>query len=759
VRGLSGVTTLACDRDTLWAGGSDGLVRIRNRRIDLKLDTRAGMPDNAVAALSSTPDGSLWIGSDDGVSRWRNGELSVYGTRDGLSHSVVLSVFVDREGTLWTGTKDGLDQFTDPKFTPYSKTEGLSSNEVGPVMQDRAGLLWIGTLDHGIDIFDGRRFRNINLRSGLLSNRVLALAEDTDGSVWAGTDEGVNRITAGLVEKAAWDRGKSVRALSSDAAGTLWIATSQGVDRLAKGVLRHENDSAVFGFVPETPPGIANNSRPISCFLRGGEGSIWMGTLGSGLVRWRNGAVARMHVKDGLYDNRIYQLLRDDRANIWMASSKGIFRIAESELNAFADGKVRSVTSIPFTTGQLRFECRSGVQPAAWRTRDGRLWFATTTGLVVIDPNHLVTNTVQPPAQITSLFVDGERTPLHEVSIQPWQKNLEIRYAGLSFLLPEKVTFRYLLDGYDKRWVDAGARREAFYSNLPPGHFRFRVRARNADGVWGEEAAALAFTVQPRVYQRWWFWPALTALAGLAIYLGYRRRVRRLQRTFSLLLAERGRIARELHDTLLQGIAGVTMQLQALWNRMPAGNDKRVLREILEDASRCAAEARQSLWGLRAPSASARFSARMGQVCREAVAGTRLGLELALDETAAAPPEIEYQLLRIAQEAIANAVHHAEADHLRVRLKAADGGLTLSVTDDGRGFSTTTDFSSMGHFGLVGMRERAAEIGAELTISSGASGTIVCARVRYPESGQHSPEGSKQAKESAYEPSHTNPVG
>ena len=199
--GISGVTTLACEGDAVWAGTSDGVVRIRHSRIDTRLDAGAGLPDNAAGALAISSDRSVWIGSDDGISRWRDGELSVYRTRDGLSHSVVLALYVDKEGTLWTGTKDGLDQFTDPKLTPYSRSDGLSSNEVGPVLQDRNGLLWIGTLDKGLDVFDGRRFRHISTREGLLSNQVVALAEDKRGNIWAGTARGVNQIRAGRILK------------------------------------------------------------------------------------------------------------------------------------------------------------------------------------------------------------------------------------------------------------------------------------------------------------------------------------------------------------------------------------------------------------------------------------------------------------------------------------------------------------------------------------------------------------------------------
>ncbi len=458
-----------------------------------------------------------------------------------------------------------------------------------------------------------------------------------------------------------------------------------------------------------------------------------MGTVNSGLLRWRNGVLSHVYVKDGLYDSRIYAIISDDHSNLWMASSKGIFRVSLRELNDFSDGKIRSVLSIPFTTGQLRFECRSGVRPAAIRARDGRLWFSTTNGVVVVDPGHLTDNATAPPVQITALLVNGQRVePDPNMHLQPHERHLEVRYAGLSFISPEKVTFRYMLDGYDKNWTDAGTRREAFFTNLPPGDFHFKVMARNADGVWSTQAASVPFTVEPLLYQRRWFFPALALLITSLVAAGYRIRVRTLQSKFDLVLAERSRIARELHDTLLQGLSGITMQLQALWTRLPVSNEKITLAEIIKDAGACATEARQSLWGLRVPDAQDPvFSDRVAKLAREMLAGSQLDLNLHLDPTSLPErPETEYQLLRIVQEAISNVLKHARAQTLRVDLLRHDGQLLLRVQDDGHGFESTAAGDGFGHFGMRGLRERAAEIGASIVIESGPGGTQI--QVRLP---------------------------
>lgn len=763
--GKQNITALACAQDgTVWAGRADGLIRIRSGS-SRTYTVRDGLPDNAVSALAEGPDGSLWIGTDGGISRFRHGEIRVYRVRDGLSHSLVLSLYVDREGTLWAGTKDGLDQFTDGKVTPYTTNEGMSANETGPVLEDEAGRLWAGTLGHGLDWFDGRRFHAITTRDGLIDNTILSLELDKDGDLWAGTGKGLNRLRDGKViaSYSAKDGlpGGEIRALFVDAQGTLWAGTNQalsyfdgkhfvdgGLHFSAKGagVTALAGGRNVRLFVSTGAPGFyflrdrrwsayaVDVIRSVDCyFLEPARRAAWMGTLGSGLVRWRNGAFAHVRVKDGLYDNRIYSILRDDHANFWMASSKGIFRVDEKELDDFADGRIQRVNSIPFSTGQLRFECQSGVQPAAYRTRDGRLWFSTTNGLVVVDPNHLVSNKIPPPAQITSVLINGQGADLHEaIQLRPSERNIEIRYAGLSFISPEKVGFRYILDGYEKTWTDAGTRREAFFTNLPPGHFRFKVMARNADGIWSAQPASVNFTIQPTIYQRGWFFPLVAIALGLGVVTAYRMRIRQVRRRFALVIAERSRIARELHDTLLQGLAGITMQLQALWTRLPLSKEKQFLGEVIQDAGRCSTEARQSLWGLRAVgTASLEFSDKLAKMAREAVEGHSIRLSLDLEPVSLlSMPAVEYQLLRMTREVISNTIAHSCAKHLGIRLRVENKQLELRMEDDGTGFDLDKD-KPFGHFGLTGLRERANETGAELDIDSiRGRGTVV--RIRLP---------------------------
>ena len=759
------ISALLCARDgSVWAGAA-GLVQIR-RNGSRRFTTRNGLPDNAVSSLAESPDGSVWAGTDDGISRVRNGEISVYRTHDGLSHSVVLSLYFDREGSLWAGTKDGLDQFTDGKVTPYTTNQGLLNNDPGPVIEDSEGRLWIGTLGAGLNSFDGRSFHAVTKSQGLIDNTVLSLERGRNGDLWVGTKKGVSRLRHG-VPIAAYTTaqglsGKEVRALFVDAQDVLWAGTDHGLDRFdgrrfvsanvvpgsdKSGVVALNGGGAVRLFASVGAPGLyllrdnraatrtLDISHPIDCYyLDLAHHEVWMGTLGSGLLRWKNGIISHVRVKDGLYDNRIYSMLKDDNSNFWLASSKGIFRVSEQELEAFADGALHAVSSLPFSTGQLRFESRAGVQPAACRTRDGHLWFSTTSGLVMIDPNHLRSSHIAPPVAITSVLVNGRRIQSRNgFQLKPLEtNNLEIRYAGLSFVAPERVVFRYRLDGYDKAWTDAGGRREAFFTNLPPGNYRFLVMAQNADGVWSSETAALKFLVEPKLYQRWWFFPILISLLGLLFAGWYRLRIRRLKLGFDMVLAERSRIARELHDTLLQGLSGITMQMQALWTRLPASKEKHFLAGIIQDAGKCAAEARQSLWGLRAMSpGSLEFSEKLEKLAQKSMAGKPVSLVLDVERISLrSAPEVEFQLLRIAQEAISNAAKHSQGIRLRIDLKLQDGMLLLIIEDDGVGF-VESPTRALRHFGLLGMRERAAEIGAGITVtSSPGKGTRVSISLR-----------------------------
>ena len=625
-------------------------------------------------------------------------------------------------------------------------------------------MTWIGTLGAGLARFDGRRFRTLTTRDGLVSNTVLALAEDRSGDVWIGTDRGLNRIHAGIVRTAltAADGLPSnhIRALTTDASGALWVGTTRGVAVYRNGLVERpagtRSTITALGADADGAMYVASDSGVEVYTSRAGErirtlvdgdpalhhvdavsvddaGVLWLGTAGDGLLSIDHGNVSRYTVRDGLFDDSIYAVLSDDRGRLWMACSKGIFSIDRAQLRRYRRGSSSKLTSTPYspTDGLRTIECKPGIQPGAFDTPDGQLWFSTTRGVLVLDVQSVDRRFEPPPVAIDEITVNGERVgPAGIGTLPPGRNNVTFRYTGLSYVVPARITFRYTLEGFDAKWIDAGTRREAFYTNLPPGHFRFRVSACNNEGDCRETASTIAFTVQPRYYQRAWFVPLCLGCAALVGFTGFRLRIRRLRDQFALILAERSRIARELHDTLIQGFSGITMAMQALASRLPAGGERATLEQIVTDAGASLRDARRSLSGLRSQSEGG-LSEALAQMSRHLTEARGVRLKLNVDGWRhALPPEVEYNLLRIAQEAVSNAVQHSGTRGVLVTLERTASRVRLLVADEGSGFSREKS-ASPGHYGLLGMRERAAHIGAELDVETAPGfGTAVCVTLK-----------------------------
>jgi len=747
----SGVRTMLFAPDgTLWVGTSEGLIQLKDGRERL-FTTKNGLADNWILDLEQSQDGSLWIATRSGFSRMRgpNLEIDSFRPQDGLSQSTVYSLYTDREGSLWVGTKHGLNQFLDGRAVPYTMNEGLPSNDTGPVLQDRAGSIWVGTLGAGLSRFDGRKFTVLTTKQGLASNFVNALADDADGGLWVGTDHGLSHLRDGRVD-GTYSAGNGlpsndIRSLLRDHAGVLWVGTSNGVAQFRGGTFTRPNAldlsspvlalgedgsgrvylataNAVESYANGKSEEVVQNGlslRGVDAFYSDRDGAMWMGMLGGGLRLLENGKMSTFLMRDGLFDNEIYGIVADSQDRLWMACSKGIFSVPHADLRRFAAGELKRIVSTPYSpTDALRvIECKPGVQPAASITHDGRLWFSTIRGLIVLDPKHLQRNVPPPPIVIEDVTVNGQReNPAAIGHLAPGPKNLEFTFTGLSYLAPSRITFRYILEGFDKNWVNAGPRREAYYTNLPPGTFHFRVTACNIDGVCNETGSAVSFVLASHYYQRIWFFPLLAVLVGISIWLAYQLRIRRLREHFSLILTERNRIARELHDTLIQGLSGITMEMQALAARMKSPDDRGTLEDIIQDAGTCLRETRRSVAGLR--SGNAGLAAAIEQAARQITETKPIRLKLNLqNKSTGLAPDVEYNLVRIAQEAVTNSVKHSGARTVEVALDYTSKALHLLVKDDGSGFSEGSNGKN-GHYGLIGMKERASHIGANLDLAS-----------------------------------------
>lgn len=564
-------------RGRIWVGTNAGLARWEDGRF-VVMTTRDGLSNDYVPALFEDRDGSMWIGTEDGgLNRLSAGVFSSYQTRDGLSHNFVRSIFEDREGSLWVGTNGGLNRFQDGKFRTYTTQEGLSHDFVRTILEDRDGILWIGTDGGGLNRFHEGRFTVLTTADGLANNSVRAIHQSRDGSLWLGTRGGVSRYTNGSfttfdtskglsqnLVRAIWEDhegsvwigteggglnrlrdgtfsvlttrdglgSNDIRAVFEDSRGVLWIGTYGGLSKLEKGVLSTYT----------TRDGLSNDI--VFAFHEDAEGTLWIAT-DSGLNRLQRGKLSSFTTSDGLYDNKVFQILEDQTGHLWMSSNKGIFRASRADLSRRAAGLAGTIESVGFgkADGMKANQCNGSSQPAGCRAADGRLFFPTVRGLVVVDPVRLKTNALAPPVTIERLLVDGSEVEISKpVTIAPGAERFEFDYTALSFLAPGKVRFRYMLEGLDRAWVDAGPRRTAYYTNLPPGRYRLRVIACNNDGVWNQTGASLDLRLLTPWWKTWWAYllyvTALAAIVTTAVFLRVRS-LQRINQTLELMVSER----------------------------------------------------------------------------------------------------------------------------------------------------------------------------------------------------------------------------
>ena len=643
--GLSGdqVSSIVEGRDgSLWVGTFDGGVnQLREGRITA-LTTRQGLASDEVWSLLEDRDGNLWVGTTGGLNRVRGGTVATLTKTGGLTDDVVVSLFEDREGSLWVGTfGGGLNRLRDAKFTPMSAREGLSSDNVLSIYEDRQGTiwmgtdggglnrltngtltalrmkdglpsdqitsfgetaggdLWIGTRGGGLARLRGKSLSRLSRREGLASDDVASLFADREGSLWIGTSGGgLGRLRDGRVTTFATNDGLSddyVTAILQDGAdGALWIGTSNGLNRLVDGTFM------VYG----VKDGLSD--AQITSLHQSADGSLWIGTLAGGVNRWREGGFTRFTKKDGLFDDRVFDVLEDRHGFLWMSSNKGIFRVRKADLEAFARGRSSTFESQAFGLfdGMRSPECNGDNQPAAWAARDGRLWFPTIQGVVVVDPSRIPVNAIPPPVVIEELAADG--VPVGAAGgafdVRPGTSTLTLRYTALSLAVPQRVRFRYQLEGFDKTWIDAGAERTAHYTNLAPGSYTFRVRAANDDGVWNETGTSSAIRILPLFHQTRWF----QALVGLGIaflgFVAHRVRVQRLQARANRLEAVVGERTAELRNAnedlknaqeqlaRLSQNAGAMVEDLAVWGPSMAEEVRRAIRARRVDVFRAEGE-------------------------------------------------------------------------------------------------------------------------------------------------------------------------
>ncbi|HEX3443869.1 MAG TPA: two-component regulator propeller domain-containing protein, partial [Chthoniobacterales bacterium] len=652
--GFAGKSITALTMDPfgrLWVGTNEGLTCL-----DQDMLYPIGLPQDAkieVTALFTDSHGMIWIGSRNG-GIWRmlpdpkigGAEFrSLSSLADSRRNALISTFCEDGEGDIWVGSDAGLFRISDTRFIVYNSRQGLPGDLANSVLPSRSGKIWVGT-DAGLAFLPGpasARAASLPPVSPILSEPVTALYEDSHNSLWVGTASGdlqrfrqepfsaegeLSRFSPATQVDAICEvspddtwvgtngaglhwfhQGELIRSLTEQdgitnnivhtlAVGpdnTLWIAAGHGLLKWTNGKL----EDAI-------RKGSPVHDRSFVSLLIDADGTIWAGTFGYGLARIQNGdAGALCDAAHGLFSDELFTLLKDDRGYLWASSDRGIFATKISELNEYFDGKRSTVDCRRFTAadGLVTAECIGGNSTTSCRTSDGRLWFVTVGGIAVTSHGNLTADLRSPPVVLERLIADlTHYIPLRSSEpptvLNPDTHSIEIHYAGLSLSAPEALLYRYKLEGFDPTWIDAGIRRVAYYTNLPPGHYRFHVLACNRDGIWTPENLATSgeFVLPPHFYQTWWFYALCAGLIGLLIWALYCWRLQQI-------LQERARLARDLHDTLAQGLVGILWQTESAIKSQRKGQGAEAI-QILERTSILAREtlmeARGALRALRA---------------------------------------------------------------------------------------------------------------------------------------------------------------
>jgi signal transduction histidine kinase/ligand-binding sensor domain-containing protein len=528
------VTAVMRDSDaTLWVGTySNGLFRMAADGTTGEFTSDQGLLNNSVRTLFEDAEKTLWVGSNGGLESFVAGKFVTFGSDEKLSNSYVRTVFEDSHGNVWVGSSKGLNRLSGSGNRVFTKADGLSNDYVFSVTETNDGSIWAGTANGLNQLLPSGRVVQYHEADGLPSRSVRALHCDRSGTLWIGTDSGAVRLEGKkfirVMPAPRWDT-TFVQAFAEGNDGTLWIGTDgRGLARYSGGVFQTWSDAE----------GIPDSH--ILALHVDHDGTVWIGTDSAGLIRFRAGKFTQFTTDSGLPSDKVLQLLEDDFGRLWFGGGRGIWYAKRSELNDYADGKLSHISPAVFGSGDgiRSVQCNGSVSPSAVRTRDGRLWFPTNDGVATILPRPMfAVNARRPPVTIEEVVVDGvSSVPSGDLIVPPGARQVEIHYAALTYVSPQNARFRYRLVGFDEAWVEPEARRIAYYTNVPPGRYEFRVIGANADRVWNESGATLHLRVKPRFVQTIWF-PLLivTSLIVLAVIVHYLR-VRGMKRRESELV-------------------------------------------------------------------------------------------------------------------------------------------------------------------------------------------------------------------------------
>lgn len=713
----------------------------------VQFSRNSGFPSDWVRSLCEDREGNLWVGTEwAGLQAVRPAKVQSFSPPDQWQGRAVLSVSSSsRDGGLWVGSEGaGLYHFKEGAWENFGAGAGTVNLYIWSAVEDPQGELWVASWGGGLYQLRNGRLEPAPGMEGI-TLPMAAVICSRQGGLWIGTQDGLLRYNNG---RTSWfgRRGRpaerGVRTVLEESDGTVWFGTTGG----GLGCLK---DGAVRQFRKQD--GLANDY--VTCLRRDEDGALWIGTAG-GLNRLKEGRLAAIREGQGLPGGHICDIEEDELGFFWLSSHNGIFRASKADLDRCAEEGTNEVHCLSYglSDGMPTLECSGGLQPAGCKTADGRLWFPTIRGLVCIDPKSVRTNALPPPVVVESLTVDGRTmaggpAAALPLRVSPGSHQFEFKYAGLSFCAPEKVQFKYQLAGLEPAWVQAGTRRGANYSYIPPGSYTFRVIACNNDGVWNGQGAELALTVLPLFWQTLWFrlvgGLGLALLAGGSVWFDMRRRMRRkidhVERQHAV-ERERARIAKDIHDDLGASLTRITMLSQSA--RKDLDDPARAaadLGRIYDTAGELTRAMDEIVWAVNPRHDT--LESLVSYLCKFAQDYVRAaGIRCSFDVPTCLPPwalsaELRHNLFLALKESLHNVVKHAAASEVRVALDLHPPGFTLTVEDNGCGFTPEPQAMrketagleriSSGN-GLANMRQRLAQIGGRCEVlSTPGAGTRV----------------------------------
>jgi signal transduction histidine kinase/ligand-binding sensor domain-containing protein len=741
------------DRDGgLWIGAvvDRSLLHIHDGRMD-QFTHADGLSDDSVTSLFEDREGNIWVATDNGLDRFREFAVPTISIQQGLSSRGVFSVLASREGSIWLGASDGVNRWNKGQITVYHKRSvgpqargfaaaigtdskrtvreitdsGLPGEEAECLFEDNHGQIWVGTRK-GVAIFRSDRFFPV---ASVPYGIVYSITADHAGDVWISHEQGLlHLIQTRVVERIPWvklGRNQPATAVLPDSRlDGLWLGFRDGGAAYFKdGEIRASFARA---------EGLAEGW--VRSFYQDGNGALWVAAEG-GLSRIKDGQVLTLTSQNGLPCNTVQWMMEDDADSVWLYTACGLVRVARSELDAWVYHPTQTIraTVLDTSDGITSHRFAGGFNANVAKSADGKLWFLPVGGVSVLDPHHLAFNKIPPPVHIEQVTADGRNYDVSNgLRLPAGTRDLSVDFTALSFVEPGKVRFRVKLEGQDENWRELVNQRQVHYTNLGPKQYRFRVMACNNDGVWNEQGALLELSIAPTFYQRTWF-RVLCIIAFVALlFAAYQVRVRQLahqfNRTLEARVSERTRIARDLHDTLLQSFQGLLLRFQSVSKVLPADahEARQRLGRALDQAADAIKEGRNAVQGLR----SSAFETN--DLTNGIIA---FGKELTSTASTPDPPAIDVEVeggprqlnpvvrdeaYRIAGEALRNAFRHARARRISVEIRYDRRQFSLRVRDDGKGLAeeAVKRAAAAEHFGLPGMRERAEIVGGRLEVRS-----------------------------------------